>query len=365
MSASCDVLIVGGSVAGSALAIHLGRRGLRTIICDKARFPRRKACGEGLLPHGARELKSLGLGDPPGVRVSGIRYIGPSGGSATGGFSESGLGPGYVVHRDVFDHWLLKHARATSGVEIRRLEIDRFSTDPEGVEAGGIRAKIIVGADGLRSIFHRQGPFRRTHPRRRRVGMSMVIRGYPVGQTVDVYLGRTGEAYVGPSGPGEASLAVLLEHGTSLRDFLKEIPALRDVEIARRPIGASPLGSRVTPTVHGRIVLIGDAAGAVDPVSGEGMSLALVTARVAAEAIQRALETGDVRVLSEYASDRRRRMEPAARLGGVLLRLSRHRWLADRAVRGLSKNPEVFARLLRAACGAGPLGLLEPARLVL
>jgi flavin-dependent dehydrogenase len=362
---SCEVLIVGGSVAGATLAIHLGRRGLRTIICDKARFPRRKACGEGLLPHGARELKSLGFGDPPGMRVSGIRYIGPSGGSATGTFADAGLGPGYVVHRDVFDHWLLNHARATPGVEIRRLEIDRFSMDSDGVEAGGIRARIIVGADGLRSVFHRQGPFRRTHPRRRRVGMSMVIRGYPARETVDVYLGRTGEAYVGPSGPGEASLAVLLEHGISLKEFLKEIPALRDVEIARPPIGASPLGSRVTPTVHARIVLIGDAAGAVDPVSGEGMSLALVTARVAAEAIRGAIESGDLRALSAYASDRRRRMEPAARLGGVLLRLSRHPWLADRAVRGLSRTPEIFARLLRAACGAGPLGLLEPARLVL
>ena len=235
MSDTCDVLIVGGSVAGAALAIHLGRRGLCTIVCDKARFPRRKACGEGLLPHGAAELKRLGLGEPPGVRVSGIRYIAPSGGSATGRFEEAGLGPGYVVHRDVFDHWLLNHARATPGVDVRT------SVEIQGVDVAGLRAKFIVGADGLRSMFHRTAPFCRTHPQRRRVGVSMTIRGYPAGDTVDVYLGRRGEAYVGPSGPGEASLALLLERGVTTKEFLESIPALRDIEIVRRPIGVNPL----------------------------------------------------------------------------------------------------------------------------
>jgi flavin-dependent dehydrogenase len=357
MSDSCDVLIVGGSVAGAALAIHLGRRGLRAIVCDKARFPRRKACGEGLLPHGALELKRLGLGDPPGVRVSGIRYVSPLGASAVGRFADADLGPGFVIHRDMFDAWLLDHARATPGVEVRQSEIR-----PGAI---GLRARIIVGADGLRSIFHGAGPFRRTHPRRRRVGITTVIRGYPTSDTVDVYLGRQGEAYLGPSGPGEASLAVLMERGATLKEFLASIPALRDVEIVRRPLGASPLGSRVTPIVHGRTLLIGDAAGAVDPVSGEGISLALISAGVAAEAIQRAIESDDPGELEAYAADRRARMAPAARFARLLLRVSRHPWLADRAVRGLAKNPELFSRMLRAACGAGPLGLLEPARLVL
>lgn len=366
MPFTCDVLVIGGSVAGSALAVNLGRRGLHTIVVDKAHFPRRKACGEGLLPHGARELRWLGFGDPPGVRVSGIRYIGPSGGAAVGRFAGAGLGPGFVVHRDAFDHWLLNHARATPRVEVRQsTEIRGVSMDSAGVEAGGIRARFIVGADGFRSLFHRLRPFRRTHPRRRRVGISTVIRGYPAGDTVDVYLGPQGEAYVGPSGPGEASLAVLLERGVPLQEFLGAIPALRDVEFVRRPIGASPLGSRVAPIVHGRALLIGDAAGAVDPISGEGISLSLVCARIAARAIHKAIESGDPRALEEYAKDRRLRMAPAERFAGLLLRLSRHRWLADRAVRGLAKNPPVFSSLLRAACGAGPLEWLAPARLVL
>src|SRR5688572_8671347 len=122
MSASSDVCIVGGSVAGATLAIHLGRAGLRTVVYDKARFPRRKACGEGLLPHGAAELKSLGLGDPPGTRVNGLRYFSPSGESATATFASADLGPGWVVHRDAFDAWLLDHARSTPHVQVRESE---------------------------------------------------------------------------------------------------------------------------------------------------------------------------------------------------------------------------------------------------
>ena len=362
----CDVLVVGGSVAGASLAIHLGRRGLRTVLFDKARFPRRKACGEGLLPHGVQALRALGLGDPPGLRVSGLRYIGPSGDSALGRFDDSGLGPGFMVRREIFDHWLLNHARATPNVEVReQSEVTKFRVAADEVEAAGLRAKFIVGADGMRSIFHRLGSFQRFHPRRERHGICTMIRGYPIDDTVDIFLSRNGEAYAGPAGRGEASLAVLLDRGTTLREFLDVVPALRNVELVGQSIGASPLGSRVAPIVHGRALLVGDAAGVVDPISGEGMSLALITARVAAEALQEAIVSGDPRALDRYAAERRRRMEPARRLAGLILGVSRYRWLADRAVRRLSRDSALFNRLLRAACGIGQLGLLEPVRLAL
>jgi flavin-dependent dehydrogenase len=354
-----DVLIVGGSVAGAALAIHLGRRGLRAVVFDKARFPRRKACGEGLLPHGAAELQSLGLGDPPGTRVHGLRYFSPSGDSAAARFDECGLGPGWVVHRDVFDRWLLRHARATPNVRVEE------STSISAGEAEASGVKIVVGADGLHSIFHARPPFRRSHPRRARVGMSAVVRGYPAGDTVDIYLGAGGEAYVGPGANGETSLALLLEKGVRPDDLLAKLPAFRDIEIVRTFIGAGPLGSVVDPIVDGRVLLIGDAAGAVDPISGEGMSLALLSARAAAEAIHEAIDSDDLGALEGYAAARRGLMAPAAKMAGLLLKVSRHAWVSNRAVRKLSRDPALFGRWLRAACGAGFLGPLEPVRLVL
>ena len=346
---ACDVLVVGGSVAGAALAIHLGRRGLNTVIVDKARFPRRKACGEGLLPHGAAELKSLGLGDPPGTRVAGLRYFGPSGDSARARFEEAGLGAGWVVHRDEFDAWLLGHAYATPNVQVEE------STSITAAEAEAFDAKIVVGADGLHSIFTAAISGEPTPASR--VGRSAVVRGYAASDTVDVFLGVGGEACLG----GQASRHFSRpppRKGVEPSEFLSRIPALRNVEIVRPFIGAGPLGSVVDPIVRGRVLLIGDAAGAVDPITGEGMSLALISARAAAEAI----ETGD---LERYAATRKKLMAPSRRLAGLLLAASGRPWMADRAVRRLSRNPGIFARLLRAACGVGSIGLLEPVRLVL
>jgi flavin-dependent dehydrogenase len=362
----CDVLVVGGSVAGAALAVHLGRLGIQVVVCDKARFPRRKTCGEGLLPHGAAELRSLGLGEPPGFPVSGLRYFGPSGDAASQRFDGCGLERGWVVHRDRFDRWLLDHARATPNVTVREdTPVAQVVVDEGGVVAASVRARIVVGADGLHSILHRFGPFRRIEPNRRRVGMSAVVAGYPAGDMVDVHLGKGGEAYVGPTGSGEVSLALLLERGTRPEDLIASIPALRDIRIGQPFIGAGPLGVRVAPVVHGRMLLLGDAAGAVDPISGEGMSLALLSARAAAAPIREAIETGDFGALDRYAEARRKLMAPASRMAGLILRMTKHPWLADRVVRKLAHDAPLFGRLLRAACGAGSLGLLEPARLVL
>ena len=86
-------------MAGSAAALELGRRGLRVALLEKARHPRPKACGEGLLPHGVAALRELGL-DFPGVRVRGLRYVSPGGVTAEADFPS---GYGMVVRREKFD----------------------------------------------------------------------------------------------------------------------------------------------------------------------------------------------------------------------------------------------------------------------
>ncbi len=328
------VAIVGGSIAGAALAIHLGRRGIRTVIYERAPFPRRKACGEGLLPHGYAALRALIGERSPGVEVFGIRYFGRTGECATAVFGE--LGPGLMVRREVFDAWLLDHARRTPNVEVREQEYGEYR--------GGDAAAVVVGADGMRSRFHRP-PFTRMHPERQRVGMSTRIRGYDGGDRVDVFLGVGGEAYLGPAGGGEWSLALLLEKGTKPEPFLAATPALRGVEVTMPWVGAGPLGSRVTPLVAGRTLLIGDAAGAADPITGEGMSLALLSAEAAADAIA----DGD---LARYERERRRLAQPSERMARRILRLSRSPWLAERSVRRLARKPALFSRLLRQACSA-------------
>ncbi len=353
-----DVAIVGASVAGSALAIELGASGLRAVVFDKARFPRPKACGEGLLPHGVEALRALGLPEPPGAAVAGLRYRAPSGASADVRFDEAGLGPGRVVRRETFDAWLLGHARRTANVEVREGEgVEAVDARPDHVVVNDVRARYVVGADGMRSLFHRGGAFTRTHPRRERVGYATHVRGAEVGDFVEIHLAPGGEAYVGPAIDGESVLAVLVDKGVALDEFVARVPALARMERVGPVLGASPLGSRVRPLVEGRALLVGDAAGSPDPVTGEGMALALQTALVAAEAIQ----AGDV---ARYEAERRRLAEPSERMGKWILWTTRAAWIAERAVAKLAGDAFFFRRLVRYVCGAGELGALEPLRLV-
>ena len=109
-----DVAIAGGGPAGAALAIELGRRGVRVNLYEKARHPRLKACGEGLLPHGVTALRAIaGLPDAP--RVRGLRFVAGSA-STDADFPE---GFGLVVRRDWFDAWLFEKAAATPNVDAR------------------------------------------------------------------------------------------------------------------------------------------------------------------------------------------------------------------------------------------------------
>lgn len=360
------VAIIGGSVAGSSLAIALGAAGVRTVVFEKATFPRAKACGEGLLPHGLEALAALGLPNPPGAAVAGLRYRAPSGASVEVRFDEAGLGPGRVVRRDVFDSWLLGHARATPNVEVREGEqVSAVDTRPEGVHVNDVRARIVVGADGIRSIFHAGAGFTRTHPRRARVGYSTRVRGVAVGGFVEIHLAAGGEGYVGPAVGGESVLAVLVDRGLRFEEFVARVPALRGLERTSPILGASPLGSHVRPTVAGRVLLVGDAAGAPDPVTGEGMSLTLQSALVGAAIIREALETGALGGLQRYQRERARLAAPSLRIGRWIVRASRAPWLAERAVARLASDPPLLRRLVRHACGVQALGLLDPARVLL
>ena len=109
-----DVTIVGGGPAGSALAVALGRRGVRVVLHEKARHPRRKPCGEGLLPYGVNALGDL-VGLPPAPRVGGLTF---RAGDASVD-AEFRRGYGLVVRRDRFDAWLFEVAASSSNVDAR------------------------------------------------------------------------------------------------------------------------------------------------------------------------------------------------------------------------------------------------------
>jgi flavin-dependent dehydrogenase len=331
-----DVAIVGGGPAGSALAIELGRRGVRVTLYEKARHPRLKACGEGLLPHGVAALCDLaGLPDAP--RIRGLRFVAGSA-STHADFPE---GFGLVVRRDWFDAWLFDKAAATSDVDARmgtpyRSEGERF----------------VVGADGRNSIFHRRLEAR--PPGSVRVGLSAHVVGLAgVGDRVEVFFHREGELYVAPTGGGETLVAALFHRQRFRRDgityLLSAIPEMRDrasgVEFTSPALAAAPLGLRLSRVVADRLLLIGDAAGAPDPITGDGIALAMASVKPAADAIV----SGD---LASYERARLAMGRNADRLGRLLLTVAR---AEGRVAHALLHKRSLVTTLLDVALGRRPM----------
>jgi flavin-dependent dehydrogenase len=356
-----DAVVVGGSVAGSTAARELARRGLRVALVEKARFPRPKACGEGLLPHGVAALREAGI-EPPGPRVRGIRFVSPSGITAETDFPG---GPGVVVRRETFDAMLFRRAAETPGVEA----FEGAAYDPDRW-----KGRWVVGADGLRSRFHRLPEFPSSPPAVRRVGFSAHVRGLEVDRDrVEVVLHEHGEIYLAPSGEDEALVACLSREedvpaGTSNEDrVMTRLLSLdllrgriRGLSFTTPALAVAPLGLRVGAVASEDVLLVGDAAGAPDPITGEGMSLGILSARAAAEAIA----AGDP---ARYAKERRRLGAGSDWLGRWMLRAARYPAIADRVVASLLEHPGLFTKLLEIATGArreGELTLAEVARLV-
>lgn len=331
-----DVAIAGAGPAGAALAIELGRRGLRVALYEKARFPRLKACGEGLLPHGVAALTAI-AGLPRAPRVRGLRFV-AGGASVNADFPE---GFGLVVRRDRFDTWLFERAAATANVDARMGAPFRYSGE-----------RFVVGADGRCSLFHRR--LAAHPPQRRRVGLSAHVAGIEgVVDRVEVFFHTDGELYVAPTGEGETLVAALFYQERFRRDglmhLLNGIPELRDraqrVELTTPVLAAAPLGLHVPRVVDRELLLIGDAAGAPDPITGDGMAMALASVRPAAEAIV----SGD---LGSYERTRLAMGRTADRLGRLLLAASR---AEGRTARTLIRRPSLVPTLLDVALGRRPM----------
>jgi flavin-dependent dehydrogenase len=342
-----DVTVVGGGPAGAAVAIALGQRGVRVALYEQATSPRLKPCGEGLLPHGVEALRALTGDLPDAPVVRGLRFV-VNGYAVASDFSS---GTGLVVRRDRFDWWLLERAAATPNVDLRLGS--RFRPDGE---------RLIVGADGKRSMFHRG---LRAYPApARRVGLST----HAVGLTgltdyVEVFFHRDGEIYVAPSGGGEAMIAGLFHRHAFRRDgiehLLHAIPELREraahLEFTTPVLACSPLSLRVPRVVKPGLMLVGDAAGAPDAITGDGLALALTSALPAAEAIV----TGD---LASYQATRQRLGQSADRLAALLLRMSR---VNQRAATVLLQRPSLVPTLLDVAVNRRELSAATLLRAVL
>lgn len=288
-----DVIVVGGGPIGLAAAIEARMRSLSVVVIEPRSSAIDKACGEGLMPGAVPALARLGV-DPQGFPLRGVSYRDAT--RRVDHLFSSGEGRG--VRRTTLHAAL--HARAVSlGVEFADARVDSLSQGAETVTVAGIAGRYLLGADGLHSSVRRlAGLERAISPGGRRFGLRQPDRRFglrqhfamePESDLIEVYWTPTVEAYLTPVGDGVVGIAVLGRPGANFAASIASIPQLERRIRGRSPAsslrGAGPFRQRTTSRVAGRVMLVGDASGYVDAITGEGIRVGLAQARAAIECV--------------------------------------------------------------------------------
>lgn len=271
-----DILIAGGSTAGLATAIYGAMAGLRCLIIEPNVGIVDKPCGEGLLPSAVSLLNEMGIDTSNSYPIVGIRYI-TCGKKAEGRFSgKCGLG----MRRTELQSAM--HRRALQlGVRFIKGKITKYIDHGSHVVVGKYTGRWLVGCDGLRSAVRLQmnGPKTRQLPARFGLRQHFIVEKSP--DFVEVYWASDFEIYVTPVSPTVVNVAVLFSKSRPFATFLASVPDLNSTLL--KPVsklkGAGPFKNRPGCLHSGNVFLVGDAAGFLDPLTGEGNQLAIAAAR--------------------------------------------------------------------------------------
>ncbi len=367
-----EVAIVGGGPAGLAVAIEAAARGFEVALFERQERAPDKACGEGILPAGVACLRRLGalkaIREHPRdhALISGLRYVEEDG----RGVESPWPGLALTVRRTLLERTLAERAESAGARLHFGCAARRFRIEGEGVrletDAGEVEARLLVAADGLHSPIRRAAGLEGRPLARHRLGMRRHFATAPWSSLVEVYWGDGMEAYVTPVGPARVGVAVLWDAARQRRrpsldplftgfGLLRERLGEAAPETAIR--GAGPFGGLARSAAGQRLALIGDAAGTLDPISGEGISLALQCAAGLGELLEGLVRRRDPGpALEEYARLHRRAYRRAALLPGLLLQLSDNPALRRAAFGALQRAPAIFRAIVTRATApvAGP-----------
>jgi geranylgeranyl reductase family protein len=351
-----DVLIVGAGPGGATTAYHLARHGIDVTLLDKASFPREKVCGDGLTPRAVVQLGRMGIGldDPRFERHVGLRiYSRKTTLELPWPTLEDFPGHGYTMTRSSFDELLVRRAQK-AGASLRERTEALAPTIDEGWVTGAdardhdrdeplrIRARFVVAADGAASRFAARAGVRRDPAKPLGIAARTYYRierhpGPWLEVWMDLWEGDAlmpGYGWLFPLADGSVNLgAGLLNTFTSFRDvsaqrvfdaFWRMLPPEWEVGEPTRdgPVLSGPLpmgGSRVPAGVPG-MLLVGDAAGIVNPFNGEGIAYAMESGELAAELIHEALVRDRPGLAHLYPSILRERYGRYFRVGTLFVR---------------------------------------------
>jgi flavin-dependent dehydrogenase len=280
-----DVAVIGGGPIGLAAAIEARLAGLSVVLVEQRDGVIDKACGEGLMPGALPLLERLGV-RPDGHPLQGISYRQGTR-SVTHRFS-SGIGLG--VRRTTLQSALADRAAELGVVRVTaRIERIRIGAHAVSVDAH-FDARYLLACDGLHSTVARLVGLARPAPRRiRRYGTRQHYFVAPWSDNIEVYYGRDAEFYVTPVSETVVGLAMLARQHTDYDAALAGVPELAarvaGAESASSRRGAGPFRQRTRARTKGRVLLVGDASGYVDAITGEGLRLGFAQARDAVRCI--------------------------------------------------------------------------------
>lgn len=278
-----DVLVVGGGPVGLAAAIEARMAGLSVTVVEHRAGAIDKACGEGLMPGAVPLLARLGV-EPDGMPLRGVSY------RARGRVADHDFrdGPGLGVRRTTL-HSALRDRALALGASLETAKVGSVTQSPDHVEAAGVRARWLLAADGLHSTVRRAVGLEGSPQGRRRYGLRRHFAIAPWTDRIEVHWGRDAELYVTPVAPDVVGVAVLGPQRTSFAAALAGIPELTARLANAQPVsplaGAGPLRQAARAPSAGRVLLVGDASGYVDAITGEGLRLGFDQARAAIAAI--------------------------------------------------------------------------------
>jgi geranylgeranyl reductase family protein len=356
-----DVIIVGAGPAGSALAIFVARAGYGVLLLDRARFPRDKVCGDLVSAKGLSLLSEVGCHDAVLRRAftpidSATAYLNGREFSRGRMPQVAALPPhGLAIPRMELDEILFRQAQEAGAETVETCHVDRFEVDRERVRVDATVSgqprrfvgRLVVGADGAQSVVAKIAGLDMEDGRYVMPAIRAYCRQLPLREAI-LYFDEEfmpGYGWIFPIRDDLSNVGVgmvkepLTRNGLVLKEFYRRF--VRFIERLGADRGASPVlersvgwrikgygGARRNYFDHG--LLIGDAGCFVDPISGEGIPLALETARLASETIDQAFRRGDCGAgsLATYEHRWRARYDPDLKLADLVVSLARNRHLA-------------------------------------
>lgn len=299
-----DVIVVGAGPAGSMCARQLGQKGRKVLLIEKERFPRDKPCGDFVSSRLCEHLKSLeiypALKMVPHCPMDGLLFSHPS----VGQFELRGDTPGLMCRRTSLDAVLFeeakKHVDVLEGVKIKELIFEKGRVVGVKSEENSFFSKNVVGADGANGIVAKKlgaGALDENHN-------AVAVRSYYSGlkglnSLIELHFideVQPGYFWIFPTDleKGEANVglgilsACVRNQNVQLKNLLEKVvkERFKDAVLLEPIKGWSlPFGSKKRPRTFPGALLIGDAGGLIDPLSGEGIHNAIRSAECAAEAI--------------------------------------------------------------------------------